>query len=115
MAVTPTTIPNLTVALFATVGLLLVITRWKRRVPMSPAAPGRAMATILALTLVAQAVLIGMVGFIISSTLTFAIAATAIRGRTPVGRVVVKDALIGLAFAAAIFVIFSRGLGVSLP
>ena len=115
MTVTPTTIPNLTVTLFAMVGLMLVVARWKGRAPTSPAAPGRAMAAILALALIAQAILIGIVGFIVSSTITFAIAATAIRGRTPLGRVVMKDALIGLVFAAVIFVIFSRGLGVALP
>jgi hypothetical protein len=51
-------------------------------------------------------------GFVLASTLLFALTAAAMRGRpTRLG----VDLLIGLVFAAVMFVIFTRGLAVSLP
>jgi putative tricarboxylic transport membrane protein len=64
----------------------------------------------LALALVVDVVLIEQIGFVLASTLMFAIAARGFGSRRPA-----RDAIIGLAIAASIYVAFTRGLGVGLP
>jgi putative tricarboxylic transport membrane protein len=64
----------------------------------------------LALALVVDVALIDWIGFVVASTLMFAIAARAFGSRR-----LVRDAIIGLAIASVIYVAFTRGLGVGLP
>ena len=55
------------------------------------------------------------IGFVASSTLIFAIAATALRARQLTARTIAIDLLVGAAFSMALFFLFTRGLGVMLP
>ena len=55
------------------------------------------------------------IGFVASSTLLFAIAATAMRGTRPIAITAVFDLIVGAVFSIALFLVFTRGLGVTLP
>jgi putative tricarboxylic transport membrane protein len=57
-----------------------------------------------------QAALLRPAGFVISSAVLFVLVARAFGSRR-----VVRDVLVGLALATAVFLAFSRGLGVTLP
>jgi putative tricarboxylic transport membrane protein len=82
---------------------------WRSRVRATSRANVTALA-MLALALVVDVALIDLTGFVVASTLMFAIAARAFGSRRPA-----RDAMIGLAIAAIIHVAFTRGLGVGLP
>jgi putative tricarboxylic transport membrane protein len=80
-----------------------------------PSAPPTSRANVvalatLALALVVEVALIDWIGFVVASTLMFAIAARAFGSRR-----LARDAIVGLAIAAVIYVAFTRGLGVGLP
>ena len=114
LAVTPTTVPNITVAIF---GILAAGLAWSRArgSATAPPAPGWRMAAFLALALLAQPVLMLAAGFIASSTFLFTVAATAWRGARPAAGILAKDTAVGAVFAIFIYVIFTTGLGVALP
>jgi putative tricarboxylic transport membrane protein len=82
---------------------------WRSRVRATSRANVTALA-MLALALVVDVALIDLTGFVVASTLMFAIAARAFGSRRPA-----RDAMIGLAIAAVIYVAFTRGLGIGLP
>jgi len=65
---------------------------------------------LVAVGLVANALLIGPLGFVVASTTMFALTTRAFGSRR-----LVLDLIIGAAFAGAIFVAFTWGLGISLP
>jgi putative tricarboxylic transport membrane protein len=65
---------------------------------------------LVASAVVVEAALIAPVGFVVASTLAFTLVARAFGSRR-----VAVDAAIGLALAAAVYLGFARGLGVSLP
>lgn len=60
--------------------------------------------------LVAYVVLLPRAGFILASALLFAVTAYALGSRR-----VVRNAVVGLAFAAVVYLAFTRGLGLYLP
>ena len=64
----------------------------------------------LALALVVDVALVEWIGFVVASTLMFAIAARAFGSRR-----LARDAIVGLAIATVIYIAFTRGLGVGLP
>ena len=70
---------------------------------------------ILGAALLIQPVMFSALGFIASSTLLFTVGSHALRGCGWRARDSLKDVAIGLVFSALLFLIFSRGLGVSLP
>lgn len=76
---------------------------------------GTRMAGAIAIALLAMPVVFVTLGFIASSTLLFAVAATALRARRPVMRTAVFDVAIGAAISILLFLTFTRGLNVSLP
>ena len=105
---TPTTLPYLAASLFAGALALTIRSQWRTRWQID-----RPATTFAAAALIATPLFFTTVGFIAASTLTFVLIAMALR--PPPRRVSIVDALVGAAFAAALFVIFTRGLGVSLP
>ncbi len=124
LSITPTMVPNATVVVLGLLvtGLVVSRIRDRARAAGSPAltpgsrlpTPGVA-ATILAAMLLLQPVLMMTTGFIISSTLLFAVTAAAWRGVRPAAAIVARDAIVGGVFTTLIYVIFSSGLGVALP
>ncbi len=84
-----------------------------QRVPTSVSAPTSANAASLALmaiALVVSVVLMNVAGFLLSSTVTFALAARAFGSRR-----IARDVIAGAVLSAIIYVAFTRGLGVTLP
>jgi putative tricarboxylic transport membrane protein len=65
---------------------------------------------LLALALLAYLVLIEPAGFIIASAILFVTAAFAMGSRRPV-----RDIAIGVILATVLYLVFNRGLGLSLP
>jgi putative tricarboxylic transport membrane protein len=82
---------------------------WTTRTPATSRTHPAALAT-LGLALVVEVALVDWLGFVVASTLMFAIAARAFGSRRPA-----RDTIVGLAIAAVIYVAFTRGLGVGLP
>ncbi len=100
-------------------GLLLSAIRGRWRVTWADLAPsagsGSSAASLPGLMLVAAALTLNValfapLGFIAASAVLFACVSAAFGSRR-----FVLDAIIGVAFAAAIYVIFVHGLGLSLP
>jgi len=114
LALTPTTVPNVIVGIFGLLVAALVASRLRRPAP-APAAPGLVMTLALGIALLLQPMLMLAAGFIIASTATFAVTASAWRGTRPSPAMVAKDVAVGAAFAAVVFVVFTAGLGVVLP
>lgn len=76
---------------------------------------GARMAGGIAIALLALPWVFVTLGFVIGSTLLFAVAASAMRGSAPRARAIAVDVATGAAFALVLFIIFTRGLGVALP
>jgi putative tricarboxylic transport membrane protein len=66
--------------------------------------------TIVSAGIVLHMVVIGWAGFIIASTLLFVLIARGFNSRR-----LVRDAVVGVLLAVAVFFIFTAGLGLSLP
>jgi putative tricarboxylic transport membrane protein len=116
LAVTPTTLPNVTVTMFVVLaaGMLVGRLRNRPRLETGPA-PGRSMTALLGLALLLQPLVMITAGFVASSTITFAVTAASWRGARPAVGTMVKDLVVGGVFATVIYFVFSAGLGVSLP
>ena len=113
IAVTPATVPNAAATLFA---IALAVVAWssaRRTISMHPIGVWMAVSIIAALLILPF--LFVPLGFVGASTVTFAAAATAVRGRRPSARSLAIDAAIGGAFSLLLFLVFTRGLGVALP
>jgi putative tricarboxylic transport membrane protein len=126
LSVTPTTVPNATMAIFGVllVGLGVSRARTAKQASRLEAAgsqlplPGvlsMKMTALLAFTLLLQPVVMLAGGFIIASTLTFVATATAWRGVRPATATLAKDAMVGSLYATAVYIIFTAGLGITLP
>lgn len=112
-SLTPTTVPNLTLALF---GVLVIALSLSRRGSLAGVAPGGSnSAAVLSFALLAQPLLMPAAGFVAASTLTFAVTASAWRGARPTAVMLARDLAIGVSFAALIYLVFTSGLGVALP
>ncbi len=114
MSVTPTTVPNVTAGIFGLLAVGLMVSRARARAVVSPA-PGIKMAALLGTALLLQPIVMLTTGFIVSSTITFAITAIAWRGVRPAPATLARDAVVGGVFATVIYVTFTAGLGVGLP
>ena len=115
MAVTPTTMPNGTVAIFGLLAAALVVSRQRSHAPIALAASNRKSAAILGITLLVQPLLMLTAGFIIASTVTFVVTASTWRGVRPAMATVARDVAVGAIFAVFIDLVFTSGLGVALP
>ena len=78
-------------------------------------ASGVRMVTTLIVALLILPLIFITLGFIAASTLLFSIVAIALRGTRPSARSIVIDLAVGAAFAIVLFLMFTRGLSVSLP
>lgn len=129
MSVTPLTLPITVTSLFVGVLIAFLV---QRRAPFDSArenagvaqgrpgaglrAPaGARSAFILAAALLIQPLMFPTVGFVASSTLLFSVGSHALRGRGWRASDSLKDVALGLVFSSLLYLIFSRGLGVSLP
>ena len=73
----------------------------------------------MALTIVTALIVLPLIyvtaGFVASSTLLFTASASSLRGTRPSVRRIAVDVIVGAIFSIAVFIVFTRGLGVSLP
>ena len=115
LSVTPTTMPTVTIAIFGLLAAALAAARARDRTPVGASGVAPRMAALLTIALLLQPVVMVTAGFIVSSTLLFAVTATAWRGVHPLTTVIAKDLVVGAVFTTLIYFIFSTGLGVSLP
>ena len=113
LTVTPSTFPFAIGALF-TGALLAAAVRVARARPSIDRQGWRMVAAIVLALLVLPLVFTAL-GFVIASTLLFAIVASALRGQRLLPRAVTFDLLVGGLFSIVLFVVFTRGLGVALP
>jgi hypothetical protein len=113
ITLTPNTLPSMIGGLFL---LVLVLTAAQTfRSPPQIDRAGARMALTLVTALIVLPLTFVTAGFVPSSTLLFAASASALRGTRPSPRSLVADAIVGAVFAIAVFIIFTRGLDVSLP
>jgi putative tricarboxylic transport membrane protein len=108
----PTVFPSMGAVLLGVLGLLLVVQGlrggWQERAEAEVALDWRALGLIGA-GLLANVVLIGPLGFSLSSTVMFTLIAAGFGSRRPA-----RDAAIGLALACAAFFGFAEALGVNI-
>jgi putative tricarboxylic transport membrane protein len=111
-ALTPTSLPN-AVALIL-LGALALTARTSAR-PSALSGQGVRMAgTIIGVLLILPIVFV-TAGFVVSSTVMFAITSMTMRARPASARSIGIDAGLGAAVSIALFLLFTRGLGVALP
>jgi putative tricarboxylic transport membrane protein len=96
-------------ALLVFVGLVVERVRRRRGTDAVEPMNRRAVAIVGAGLLVYMA-LLPAAGFVIASTLLFWVTAIALGGRARA-----RDLLVGAAFSVAVYVVFTAGLGLSLP
>lgn len=115
--VTPMTLPTATLVLLA-LAMASAFVRY-RELGAGSRQPGARIGarrlTAIAAGLLALPVLFLTAGFVAASTLLFAITASALRAHRPTARSVAVDLVAGAIFATALFLLFTRGLGLSLP
>ena len=113
ITMTPMTLPA-TTALIFTMALALVIAKSMRRQIAINSAGRRMLIAIVFALAILPAVFI-TIGFIAASTMLFAIVASTLRATRPTARSLIVDVTVGVVFSTILFVVFTRGLGVSLP
>lgn len=113
LTLTPASLPNAVAAIFLGT-LALTLFRITRQSPVVERQGLRMTGAIVAALLILPMVFV-TIGFVASSTLIFAIAATALRARQLSARTIAIDLFVGAAFSMALFLLFTRGLGVTLP
>jgi putative tricarboxylic transport membrane protein len=118
----PEVFPRLVGAGLALVGVLLALDAWRCRWSAAWAAPVSATGSrrdvlrllgrvlLMAFGLVLSAALMQPAGFIAATTTLFLCVTIAFGSRVPI-----RDLAIGLVFTTAVFLIFTMGLGLSLP
>lgn len=113
VAISPMTLPATTAAIFGIVLAVAGMRLSRRSFAIDPA--GRRMIAAIGGSLVVLPVLFVTLGFIAASTALFSLTATTLRAQRPTARTVATDLVVGAAFAITLFIVFTRGLGVSLP
>ena len=113
ISLTPQTLPALVGLIFVAALALTIVTSSRQRLVIDRAGLRRVVALIL--SLVVLPIVFITLGFIAASLLLFATTATALRGRRPTARALLFDLAVGAAISIVLFVVFTRGLGVSLP
>ena len=110
---TPASLPNAVALCFIATLALTVIGVARRSLAVNR--QGAWMTAAIVAALLILPLVFVTAGFVAASTLTFAIAATALRATPIHARSVIADVAAGAAFSLALFLIFTRGLGVALP
>ncbi len=112
VTLTPSSLPNAITMLFAGVLALTLVTAAK---PAAFDRQGARMAgTIIAALLILPIVFV-TAGFVAASVLMFIIVASTLRAQPLTMRSIAIDLIVGAVFSIAIFLVFTRGLGVALP
>ena len=73
------------------------------------------MAATIGIALLILPIVFVTLGFVASSILIFAVVASTLRARPITARAMAIDLIVGAGFSIAIFVVFTRGLGATLP
>jgi len=113
VTLTPSSLPNAVAMLFFGVLALTLVKGAK------PAAAfdrqGARMAGTIIMALLILPIVFVTIGFVAASVLMFIVVASTLRARRPTIRAMAIDVIVGAAFSIAIFLVFTRGLGVTLP
>jgi hypothetical protein len=113
VTLTPSTLPNAVALIF--LGTLVLTAAQTSRPSRAFDRQGAGMAGTIVAALLILPLTFVTAGFVASSTLTFALAATALRAQPFHIRTIAVDLLVGAAFSITLFLLFTRGLGVMLP
>jgi len=113
VTLTPMTLPAAIGVIFLGVLAVALGTTLQQRPSIN--AEGRRMTAAIVGALMILPVVFTTLGFVASSTLLFATSAASLRGQRPTARTLAADVAIGAAVAIVLFIVFTRGLGVSLP
>ena len=113
LTLTPSSLPNAIAICFVGVLVLSAFSISRTALPFDR--QGLRMAGAIIGSLLILPLVFVTAGFVASSTLTFAIAATTLRAQAFRFRSVAIDLIVGAAFSLALFLLFTRGLGVALP
>ena len=113
VTLTPSSLPNAIAICFLGALVLTMLKITKQSVSFDRL--GGRMAGAIIVTLLVLPVVFVAAGFIVSSTLLFAIAAASLRAKALSARSIAVDLIVGAAFSLALFLLFTRGLGVMLP
>ena len=111
VTLTPSTLPNTITLLF--IGVLVLTLA--RSVKPTVDRQGARMAATIAAALLILPIVFMTIGFVASSVLMFIVVASTLRAQPITRRSLAIDLFVGAAFSIAIFLIFTRGLGVALP
>jgi putative tricarboxylic transport membrane protein len=113
IAITPLTLPVAIGALFlfALAGVFVKVARERPVFDRD----GLRMVLAIGAALALLPLIFTTLGFIVSSAALFAVVASSMRGTRPGSRAIAIDVATGAAFSIILFVLFTRGLGVSLP
>jgi putative tricarboxylic transport membrane protein len=110
---TPMTLPSI-IGLTLLIALALAVPHTLKSRPAIDR-HGRRMALVIAAALLLLPIVFTTLGFVVSSTLLFLAAASVMRSGVTSPRTLAADAAAGAIFAVVLFIVFTRGLGVSLP
>ena len=113
VTITPATLPAVTAIVLA-IALVLVIAQTMRR-NIAVDRTGMRMLGAITISLAILPATFALLGFIAAATLLFAVTSTALRAQRPTARRMTIDLATGAIFAVVLFVVFTRGLGVTLP
>jgi hypothetical protein len=113
VTLTPSSLPNAVAVIFFGALALTAFTTTRQSVAFDR--QGMRMTVALITALLALPIAFVTAGFVASSTLLFAIASTTLRAQALNRRAIAIDLSVGAAFSIALFLLFTRGLGVMLP
>jgi len=123
VSLTPSSLPNAIAMIFFGVLALTLVTAAKpvyppklqRRRAAALDREGARMAGTIIIALLILPIVFVTIGFVAASVLIFIVVASTLRARPLTARSIAIDLLVGAAFSIAIFLVFTRGLGVALP
>jgi putative tricarboxylic transport membrane protein len=113
VTLTPSSLPNAVAILFFGVLALTLVTAATPTATLDRTGARMAGAIIIALLILP--IVFVTIGFVAASVLMFIVVASTLRARPVTTRSIAIDLLVGAAFSIAIFLLFTRGLGVTLP
>jgi putative tricarboxylic transport membrane protein len=113
-ALTPSSLPNAIAVCLIGALILTAFTTSRHRLPSFDRG-GLRMVSVIAAALVILPLLFVNAGFIVASTVLFTVAAVTLRAKSFTARTIAIDLAVGAVFSIALFLLFTRGLGVALP
>ena len=113
VTLTPSSLPNAVAMIFLGALALTAFTTTRQSVAFDR--QGMRMTVALVTALLVLPIAFVTAGFVASSTMLFAIASTTLRAQSLSVRAIAIDLFVGAALSIALFLLFTRGLGVMLP